>query len=74
MNYGLEKMISAESYEKLRKKYWDVASWTIWSQPETLPKSNMGDLSVFEDSDLLQKLNEDNSFIINGTYLYLLAS
>lgn len=57
-------MISKNCYEQLRSKYWDVASWAIWAPCTGAPKSNMGNLSVFDDPDLLKKLN--NRFILVG--------
>ena len=40
----------------------------MWSQPGDRPKSNMGDLSVFEDSNLLQKINTGFVFVgLNGS-------
>ena len=62
------QMIENDSYEKLLKKYWDVASWTIWTQPDVLPKSNMGDLSAFDDPNLLDYLNNKYVFVaLNGS-------
>ncbi|MBQ7133830.1 MAG: hypothetical protein IJO20_04975 [Ruminococcus sp.] len=61
-------MISKESYDKLKKYYWDVASWTIWLSPNGKPKSRMGDMSVFDDPDLLNKLNNRFVFVgLNGS-------
>ena len=61
-------MIGIEEYKELREKYWDVASWTIWSPAGERPKSNIGDLSVFNDPDLLQKINTGFVFVaLNGS-------
>jgi len=47
-------MIARNSYNELKRKYWDVASWALWAPASVTPKSNMGDLSVFDDPDLLK--------------------
>lgn len=61
-------MIGYKEYEELKEKYWDVASWTMWSQPTDRPKSRMGDLSVFNDSELLNKINTGFVFVgLNGS-------
>lgn len=57
-------MINIDAYAKLREKYWDVASWAIWAPCAGAPKSNIGNLSVFEDSKLLEKLH--NRFVLVG--------
>ncbi len=57
-------MICKENYELLREKYWDVASWAIWAPCLGAPKSNMGNLSVFDAPDILEKLN--NRFVLVG--------
>ena len=57
-------MISKENYKKLLEKFWDVASWAIW-MPATAgyPKSNVGDLKIFNDPDLLKKINTGFVFV-----------
>ena len=61
-------MIGIEEYRELREKYWDVASWTIWAPAGERPKSNIGDLSVFNDPDLLKKINTGFVFVaLNGS-------
>lgn len=61
-------MISKDNYNELRKKYWDVASWALWKEPGARPKSNVGDLSVFDDPELLQKINTGFVFVgLNGS-------
>jgi hypothetical protein len=41
-------MISIELFEKIKKKYGDVASWAIWDDAGIKPKSNMGNMDVFD--------------------------
>ena len=62
-------MINQNIYNELKKRYWNVSSWTIWSQPiDNRPKSNMGSLNVFDDPDLLNKLNTRFVFVgLNGS-------
>ncbi|MBQ1904737.1 MAG: hypothetical protein II168_10265, partial [Ruminococcus sp.] len=62
-------MINQNIYNELKERYWNVSSWTIWSQPiDNRPKSNMGSLDVFDDLDLLNKLNTRFVFVgLNGS-------
>lgn len=55
--------ISKEVYSQLQEQFWDVASWTIWIPPRYGTKDNMGDLSVFDSPDLLDKLNTNYMFV-----------
>ena len=50
-------MISKEKFDFIKSKYGYWASWAIWAQEGDKPKSNIGDLSVFEGDDFLTKLN-----------------
>lgn len=56
-------MVSIEVFEKLKNEYGDAASWAIWSKVGKTPKSNIGDLSVFDDPKLLNKLNTKFVFV-----------
>ena len=55
--------ISKEVYSQLRKQFWDVASWALWTPPKYGATDNVGDLSVFDASDLCNKLNGDYMFV-----------
>ena len=41
-------MISKDIYLKMMNKYGDVASWAVWAEEGLKPKSNMGDISIFD--------------------------
>jgi len=56
-------MISKDNYEKLLKKFGKVSSWAIWAEQGDKPKSNTGDMSVFENADLLNILNPNYVFV-----------
>lgn len=58
-------MIDKKSYDLLKTKYGDVASWAIWSTDysKTEPKKNTSDLSVFKDKDLFKKINTGYVFV-----------
>ena len=62
-------MISQQNYNELLKKFWDVASWAMWKKPiGDRPKSNVGNLAVFNDPDLLEKINTGFVFVgLNGS-------
>ena len=44
-------------FEKIKKLYGDYASWAIWAEVGDKPKSNMDNLSIFEDKNILSQLN-----------------
>jgi hypothetical protein len=53
-------MISKNIFEKIKTKYGDVASWAVWEDAGIKPKSNMGNLDIFDiqaDPSLLEVLN-----------------
>lgn len=56
-------MIRQDVYDKLKDKYGGVASWALWSPAGTTKKSNTADLSIFDDLDLLVKLNPQYVFV-----------
>ena len=45
------------------EKYGNVGSWAIWADVEDKPKSNVGDMNVFHDIDLLKTLNTQYIFV-----------
>jgi hypothetical protein len=55
-------MISIELFEKIKIKYGDVASWAVWDDAGIKPKSNMGNMNIFdlhENPDLLEILRNN---------------
>ena len=55
-------MITKEQYNFIAKKNGEYASWAIWANEEITPKSNIGDLSIFDldkNPNLLETLNPD---------------
>ena len=44
-------------FEKIKKLYGNYASWAIWAEEGDKPKSNMDNLSIFEDKNILSQLN-----------------
>lgn len=50
-------MLDPELYKQIKKKYGKSASWAIWADAGDTPKSNIGDLSVFNDKEIHKKLN-----------------
>ena len=45
------------TFELIKSKYGLHASWAIWDEEGNTPKSNMDDLSFFEEDQILTKLN-----------------
>ena len=56
-------MLNKENYDYLERRYGDIASWAIWADATDTPRSNTGDLTVFDAPDLLEKLNPDYVFV-----------
>jgi hypothetical protein len=53
-------MITKEHFKNIANKYGEFASWAIWADEESTPKSNIGDLSIFDldkNPKLLDTLN-----------------
>jgi len=68
------KKLSLEKYNILKSKYGLHASWAIWADETDRPKSNMGDLSIFDDNLILEDLNPNNilvayNFSVDGKVL-----
>ena len=56
-------MISRAVFEELRSKHGKTSSWAIWRPEGDSPKSNIDDLSIFEDPLILQDLNTTFVFV-----------
>lgn len=50
-------MIDQIKFDFIKNKYGYWGSWAIWADEGEKPKSNVGDLSVFDNKALLEKLN-----------------
>jgi len=59
----IDNNISLEEYEKIKLKYGSMSSWAIWSNQGEKIKSNMGDISFF-DNPTIKTLNTLNPNII----------
>jgi len=55
-------MITKNVYEQLEENYKDQASWAVWAPVGESPKSNTGDMSVFEDPNILNILH--NNYVL----------
>ena len=49
--------MNKKQFDLIKKRYGHYASWAIWAEEGDKPKSNMGDLSIFEDKNILSHLN-----------------
>lgn len=56
-------MITKKTYETMKKKYGKVSSWAIWAPERDTPKSNVGNLSVFNKQDIQDHLNPNYVFV-----------
>ena len=57
-------MIELNKFEFIRHKYGTIASWAIWAEEGETPKSNIGDLSVFDVAKNKVLLNTLNPNVI----------
>jgi len=53
-----------KKFEFIKQKYGYWASWAIWAEVGNTPKSNVGDLSIFESDLFLDQLNP--KFVLVG--------
>jgi len=51
-------------YELIKDRYGYVASWALWAEVGATPKSNIGELNIFDDPLIHQKLNPN--FVLVG--------
>lgn len=56
-------MINSLQYEEIKKKYGNSASWAVWAEEGDTPKSNISDLSIFENKDIIKQLNPNYVFV-----------
>ena len=57
-------MIDLQQFENIKQKHGRYASWAVWANAsEKKPKSNMGDLSAFDDARVLSLLRNDVAMV-----------
>jgi len=49
--------LSIETFNYLKRKHGNHSSWAVWEEETNGPKSNMDDLSIFENEKILEFLN-----------------
>lgn len=52
-------MIDKQQFENIKQKHGSYASWAVWADASEKPKSNMGDVSHFENESILGLLKND---------------
>ena len=55
-------MIDNDTFANIRREHGGYASWAVWAEPTSGPKSNVGDLSLLDperNPDLLSTLRSD---------------
>ena len=55
--------LDQEKYKNLKERFGAVSSWAIWKEPHETSTSNIANLSVFDDPDILSKLNTGYVFV-----------
>lgn len=56
-------MIEEKTYRSMMHQYGCVGSWAIWEDVDVKPKSNVGNMRIFERDDLLKILNTQHVFV-----------
>ena len=56
-------VISAKTFQRLKEEYGHLASWAIWIAPADTPKSNTGDLTIFQQTNVHTILNNQYVFV-----------
>ena len=56
-------MIDAATYKKMQDQYGLWGSWAVWAEAASTPKSNISDLNIFNQADILQSLNPEVVFV-----------
>ena len=49
-------MITQEQYQNIRQRHGSYGSWAVWAEALDRPKSNMGNMAIFNDNLLLSQL------------------
>ena len=62
MQSAFNKM-TKDDYLFIKNKYGGHASWAIWADVGTAPKSNMEDLAIFDHDDVHKRLNPENVLV-----------
>lgn len=56
-------MISQAVFDLVKQKYGYWSSWAIWDEEGASPKSNVGNLSVFDAPNICERLNAEVIFV-----------
>jgi hypothetical protein len=57
-------MIDIQQFENIKQKHGSYASWAVWADASEKPKSNMGDVSHFQNNRVLSLLK--NNIVMVG--------
>ena len=52
-------MITKEKFNLIKDKYGHWGSWAVWADAGEKPKSNVGDLKIFDNEDIVKILNPE---------------
>lgn len=56
-------MIMQSTYQAMKEMYGTLGSWAIWADESDRAKSNVGDLSAFDDPSIIKSLRSDIVFV-----------
>ncbi|MAF82903.1 MAG: hypothetical protein CL797_02225 [Chromatiales bacterium] len=51
------------TFDFIKEKYGLISSWAVWVEAGDNPTSNVGDLSIFNDPEVIKSLNENIVFV-----------
>ena len=59
-----------KKFKEIQDKYGDCGSWAIWAEEGNKPKSNVGDISIF-DTNRNPRLQRNNIWLSRNNLEYL---
>jgi hypothetical protein len=64
MRVSQQNLIDQAKFELIKEKYGHFASWAVWAEEGDKPKSNMGDLTIFDEDNYANLLHQLNPNVI----------
>lgn len=58
--------VNLETFNKIKNLYGDCGSWAVWSEEDSTPKSNVGDLSILDP-----QLNRNLLSLLKPQYVFV---
>jgi hypothetical protein len=56
-------MITRERFDLIKQNWGELASWAVWAEMGDTPRTNIGDLTIFEREEILRDLKPEILFV-----------